>query len=87
MVIEAAYQRAMVRGIKVINSTRYDLRELVISRPLVIFDSSEIEITISLKPYSESSHSSSDLWHDFSIFSWAQETFWAEHCHGLVSVV
>ncbi|MCJ1466203.1 hypothetical protein MMC07_004822 [Pseudocyphellaria aurata] len=87
MVIEAAYQRAVVRGIKVTNSTRYNLREIVVSRSLVIFDSSEIEITISLKPYNESSHGSSDLWDDFSICSWAQETGWAEHCHGLVSVI
>jgi hypothetical protein len=46
----------------------------------------EVEVAITLKPYSESISSPSDLWDEFIISSLSGEDRWTEHCRGLVSV-
>lgn len=84
MALEAASQRAASRGVEHIGN--FNIRELVISRPLVISDDAEIETTITLRPYKEGTRNSSDIWDEFTVSSWSSDRGWIQHCHGLVSV-
>ena len=86
MVIQAAYQRAICRGVPITSSTRYNLREISVLRSLVFQESSAVEVHITLRPNHEGTQRYSDIWDDFSISSWTEEQGWIEHCRGLVSV-
>ena len=86
MVINASCQRAICRDILITDSTRYNLREMSVLRPLVFQDSSSVEVHITLRPTHEGTQSHSSVWDDFSISSWTEEQGWIEHCRGLVSV-
>ena len=83
MAIEAAHQHAISRGIPF---TKYVLREVNVGQALVIPESSQTETVLNLRPLSESTRASSDLWHEFIIFSWNHERGWMEHCRGQISV-
>lgn len=83
MAIEAAYQHAISGGI---SFTKYVLREVNVGQALVIAESSQIETMLNLRPLAESTRASSDLWHEFIIFSWNHERGWMEHCRGQVIV-
>lgn len=87
MTIQAAYQRAVIRGIKITDSTKYNLREIFVGRSLVFHDNSQAEVVCTIRPHKEGTQSSSDLWDEFTISSWGEEEGWQEHCRGLVSVV
>jgi acyl transferase domain-containing protein len=85
MAIEAAYQRAIQRSVAKISG--YRLRELVIGSALVIPENpGEVEVAITLKAFSDSVRSPSDLWDEFIISSVANDNRWTEHCRGLISV-
>ncbi|MCJ1437155.1 hypothetical protein MMC27_006540 [Xylographa pallens] len=86
MVIQAAYQRAICRGVSITSSTRYNLREISVLRSLVFQESSAAEVHITLRPNHEGTQRYSDIWDDFSISSWTEEEGWIEHCRGLISV-
>ena len=86
MVVEAAYQRATTRGIKMTESSKYNFRDVMINRSLMIADSTEIETLLTLRPYNEGTQSSSEKWDDFGISSWQKDSGWQEHCRGLISV-
>ena len=82
--IEASLQKTKSRGVKV---SGYSLREIVIGQALVIpEDTGEVEINISLKPYSASAQVSSDQWDEFFVYSVSMDGLWTEHSRGLVSV-
>ena len=83
MAIEAAHQHAISGGIPF---TKYVLREVNLGQALVIPESSQIETVLNLRPLSESTRASSDLWHEFIIFSWNHERGWLEHCRGQIAV-
>ena len=84
MAIEAACQRAREMSISI---NGYKLRNIVIRQALVIPEQSgEVETTLNLRPYNESARASSDIWHEFFIFSVAEDDHWTEHCRGLISV-
>ena len=86
MAIEAAFQRATERSVTDI--TGYRLRDLSVGSALIIPEQSgEVEVLITLKPYSESVRSPSDTWDEFCVFSVTEDNSWTEHCRGLVSVV
>ena len=87
MTIQAAYQRAVTRGMKITDSTRYNLREIFVARSLVFHDESSAEVICTIRPHKEGTQSSSDLWDEFTIASWGEEEGWQEHCRGLISVV
>ena len=87
MAIEAAYQRAIMRGVKVTLSTRYNIREITVHRGLRLSESVDVEISITFRPHSEGPRKSSDVWDEFFVYSWTEETGWLEHCRGLVSVL
>ena len=82
MAIEAAYHHASQKGIEV---SGYKLREVTIGHALVIPED-KVETMFCLRPHSDSSRSSSDTWHEFSIFSVAGNENWTEHCRGSISV-
>lgn len=83
MALEAAAQRAATRGV---NFDHFDIRELVVRAALVLDEESDVEITITLRPYSEGLRGYSDLWDEFRLCSWEKKRGWIEHCHGLIAV-
>lgn len=83
MAIEAASQRAKS---KLCSFDRYQLRDIVITKPLVIPDT-EIEVTISLRPHQESIFVPSETWNEFRVCSWSSGQGWIEHCVGLIATV
>ncbi|ESZ94274.1 polyketide synthase [Sclerotinia borealis F-4128] len=84
MALEAASQRATLRDIAF---DKFELREITVSRPLVISEGSIIETNITFRSHAEGTRVSSDLWDEFRIFSWTTDRGWTEHCRGLISVV
>lgn len=84
MALEAAERRANARGVPF---DRFDMRELVVSNALVLSEDIDVEMTITLRPYSEGLRgAASDLWDDFKICSWDSKRGWLQHCHGLIGV-
>ncbi|KAG9850283.1 putative polyketide synthase, partial [Aureobasidium melanogenum] len=84
MALEAAARRANARGVQF---DRFEIREFVVSSALVLNEDTDVEMTITLKPYSEGLRGAvSDLWDDFKICSWDAKRGWLQHCHGLVGV-
>ncbi|KAF8858215.1 ketoacyl-synt-domain-containing protein [Acephala macrosclerotiorum] len=84
MALEAASQRAVLRNVAF---DKFELREVTVSRPLVINEGGNIETNITLRSYAEGTRTSSDSWDEFRIFSWSEDRSWIEHCRGLISVV
>ena len=83
MAVEAADQRAEMRGI---SRDRFDLREVVVSRALVLHEGCDTETKIRLKPYCEGTRGDSDNWDEFRISSYSKDAGWTEHCRGIVGV-
>jgi acyl transferase domain-containing protein/NADPH:quinone reductase-like Zn-dependent oxidoreductase len=84
MALEATARRASSRGVQF---DRFDIREFVVSSALVLNEETDVEMTITLRPYSEGLRGvASDLWDDFKICSWDSKRGWLQHCHGLVGV-
>lgn len=84
MALEAASQRATLRNV---SFDKFELREVTVSRPLVVHEGSDVEVNITLRAFAEGTRSSSDAWDEFRIYSWAKGRSWIEHCRGLISVV
>ena len=83
MALEAAAQRAVMRNV---TFDKFDLREVTVSRPLVIHEVVEVETNVQLRAFAEGTRMSSDAWDEFRIFSWAKDRGWIEHARGLISV-
>ena len=83
MALEAAAQRAVMRNV---TFDKFDLREVTVSRPLVIQEGAEVETNVQLRAFAEGTRMSSDTWDEFRIFSWAKDRGWIEHARGLISV-
>nr|ADA79525.1 polyketide synthase [Delitschia winteri] len=85
MAVEAAYQRAVQRSVP--DVLGYKLREVVIGAALVIPENpGEVEVAITLKSFSDSVRTPSDVWDEFVISSVTSDSRWTEHCRGLISV-
>ncbi|KAK8257361.1 polyketide synthase [Phyllosticta capitalensis] len=80
---EAAAQRAIMREIPF---DRFVMREIHVTRPLLLNDGEEYEICTQLRPYAEGLRSYSDSWDEFRISSWVPDKGWTEHSRGLVGV-
>ena len=63
---------------------RFCLREVVVDRALVLSESTDVELSISLRPRHGSARTSTASWDEFSISSWTDDQGWSEHCKGLV---
>lgn len=84
MAIEAAYQRATDRAVKI---RGYTMREITIGQALVVPEhGQDVETVTRLTPYLESVKSPSDLWDEFCILSVTENEQWTEHCRGLICV-
>ncbi|THW09044.1 polyketide synthase [Aureobasidium pullulans] len=84
MALESATRRASARGVQF---DRFEIREFVVSSALVLNEDTDVEMTITLKPYGEGLRgAASDLWDEFKICSWDSKRGWLQHCHGLVGV-
>lgn len=86
MAIEAASQRAQLRGIQKDDLAGYRLREIQASKALIIDDGTHYETHVSLKAYAEGTRSYSDDWDEFRIASWTSSRGWQEHCRGLIAI-
>jgi acyl transferase domain-containing protein len=86
MAVEAASQRAQLRGIPSAQIESFRLREVQISKALILDDGVPYETVFSLKPYAEGTRSYSNEWDEFRILSWNAARGWLEHCRGLVGI-
>lgn len=64
---------------------RFCLREVVVDRALVLPESTDVEMSISLRPHYESARTASASWDEFSISSWTPDQGWNEHCKGFIA--
>lgn len=83
MAIEAAAQRAILRGVEF---QSFRLREVSVKRPLLMEDGAEYEVMTTFSSYAEGTRSYSDDWDEVRILSWEEGKGWTEHCRGLISV-
>ncbi|KAF4471000.1 polyketide synthase [Fusarium albosuccineum] len=86
MAVEAAVQRAELRGISSEQIVGYRLREICVSKAFVLDESSEYETLVTLRSYAEGTRSHSADWDEFRIASWNSSRGWLEHCTGLVAI-
>ncbi|KAL8631914.1 hypothetical protein Q9189_002390 [Teloschistes chrysophthalmus] len=86
MAIEAAFQYTTLLGNTVNHSFQYKMREINVSRSMVLSEDVATEVSLVLRPQQEGSHAVSKTWNHFSVFSWSPGGGWAEHCQGLISV-
>ncbi|KAK7943133.1 polyketide synthase [Apiospora aurea] len=86
MAIEAASQLAQLRGIELSKITGYRIREVNISKALIMEESTDYETSVSLRPHSEGLKSYSDDWDEFRLCSWTAGRGWLEHCRGVVQI-
>ncbi|CAG8182959.1 unnamed protein product [Penicillium salamii] len=83
MAIEAAKRRAVQKNIQF---SHYELREIVVRAALVLNGETDVETTITLRPFTEGTRGSSDVWDEFRICSWTTSRGWTEHCSGMIRV-
>ncbi|KAH0497490.1 hypothetical protein TgHK011_004790 [Trichoderma gracile] len=86
MAVEAASQRAQLRGIPAEQVDGFRLREIQVSKALILDDGAPYETVFSLKSYAEGTRSDSNDWDEFRISSWTPSRGWLEHCSGLVGI-
>ncbi|KAK3172947.1 Type I Iterative PKS [Lepraria neglecta] len=86
MIVEAASQRAQLRGIQSQQIAGFRFREIQASNALILDDGTQYETLVSLRAYAEGTRSYSNDWDEFRISSWTSSRGWLEHCHGLVRV-
>ncbi|KAL7922833.1 putative polyketide synthase [Trichoderma austrokoningii] len=86
MAVEAASQRTQLRGIPAAQIESFRLREVQVSKALILDDGVPYEMVFSLKPYAEGTRSYSNEWDEFRILSWNSARGWLEHCRGLVGI-
>ena len=87
MACEAAFQRATMRDQIVGPSYSYNFREVHVKKSLILTESSQVELSFTLRPHKDGSKIYSRIWDEFCIYSHTEERGWLEHCSGLISVV
>lgn len=86
MAMEAARQR-ILRAASGTQILGYQFRDVNISSALLIPETpDQVEVIITLKAFSESVRTPSNLWDEFSVSSVSSENRWTEHCRGLIAV-
>ncbi|KAI1846403.1 hypothetical protein JX266_007608 [Neoarthrinium moseri] len=86
MAVEAASQRAQLRGVSPEQVDGFKLREVQASKAFILDDGEEYETLVTLQAYAEGTRSYSDDWDEFCISSWSHARGWIEHCRGLVAI-
>ena len=87
MACEAAFQRATMRDQNVGPAHNYNFREIFVKKSLILTESSQVELSLTLRPHADGSKNKSSTWDEFCVYSHTEEMGWSEHCSGLVSVV
>ena len=88
MIIQAAFQKALLNGLLVSDDSRYNLREVSVYRPITLPSaSSEVETSLTLRSFSTGVRESSDTWDEFRISSWQEAKGCTENCRGLIQIV
>ncbi|KAL8763349.1 MAG: hypothetical protein Q9184_000820 [Pyrenodesmia sp. 2 TL-2023] len=87
MALEAIFQYATLHNLPVTNSTSYRLREVQVSRSIVLSEEKPTEISFVLRPRDEGTRNSSGTWQQFLIYSWTPDNGWSKHCQGLIRLV
>ncbi|KJZ74779.1 hypothetical protein HIM_05896 [Hirsutella minnesotensis 3608] len=82
MAIEAASQRAFKMAQEF---DQFSLREMQVTRPLILEEGEDYELILNLQQYSEGTRGYSDKWKEFKVHSYHSSRGWIEHCHGLVA--
>lgn len=77
MVVEAASQRAALRGFEAVS---FDIHDIVIREQLFLADDEPVEILLSFRPHGASKFNRDD----FHISTFHSKRGWLAHCHGLV---
>ena len=83
LAVEAAGQRANFRNVPF---DSYELREFVISSPLVLKEGVDVEITTSLSPFVNASRGTNDVWDEVKVSSYEATQGWVENMRALVAV-
>lgn len=83
LAVEAAGQRAHSRNVPF---DTYELREFVISAPLVLKEGVDVEITTSLSPFVNASRGTNDVWDEVKVSSYEATQGWVENMRALVAV-
>ncbi|KAL9609347.1 MAG: hypothetical protein Q9167_005871 [Letrouitia subvulpina] len=86
MALEASMQRAKLWQIPIQSSTEHRLRDIQVSRSMVLSENSPTEVALTLRPRDEGSRNSSKAWQVFIVYSWTEDAGWTEHCRGLLSL-
>lgn len=68
-------------------SHSYNFREIFVKKSLILTESSQVELSFTLRPREDGSMNKSSTWDEFCVYSHTEETGWSEDCSGLVSVV
>ena len=84
MAMEAASQVGASRSLDL---SAIELREVYSGQPLILTEGGDIEVMFVLRPVSMNAQTSSETWNEFRIFSWTEDSSWAEHCRGEVAVL
>jgi NADPH:quinone reductase-like Zn-dependent oxidoreductase/ubiquinone/menaquinone biosynthesis C-methylase UbiE len=84
MAIEAMANQAHDQSIDVAS---FELKEVTIGQALVVpEDTGEVEMLLSLRPFSTSIRSPSGVWNEFCISSVSPNNRWTDHSRGLIRV-
>ncbi|KAI0896725.1 ketoacyl-synt-domain-containing protein [Annulohypoxylon nitens] len=79
MVVEAASQRAVIKGFE---AGSFDLRDITIPEQLFLADDEPVELLLSFRKHTASQAG----WEEFHISSFESKRGWLEHCRGSVEV-
>ena len=82
--LEALKQWSLMSSTNMNRYSRYELREVLISRPLLIPEASDVETSIALRALTEGTRSLASVWNEFIVSTWTQDHGWTEHCKGLI---
>ncbi|KAI9845077.1 MAG: Type I Iterative PKS [Sclerophora amabilis] len=83
MAVEAANHKAGTHSEKI---SGFQLRTVSISRALLLHETTKVDLNIVLRACDKGTNMSSDIWSQFQIASWTQESRWMEHCRGIICV-
>lgn len=82
MALEATQQRSALRNV---DFDQFYIREMKVTRPLLMEDGEGYEFIFSMRPYCEGTRSYSDKWDEFRGQSYHESRGWIEHCRGLIA--
>ncbi|KAL8872489.1 MAG: hypothetical protein Q9174_001891 [Haloplaca sp. 1 TL-2023] len=79
MALEAMAQYATLHNMSITEATSYQLREVQVSRSMILSEERPTEISFVLR-----SRRPSDSWLTFSTYTWTPDGGWTDHCQGLI---